>query len=61
MKTFKTETFSNLMILANRIQNGSIEPIIESIDELLALKTKENKSAWIRELSKLKETILIGF
>ena len=60
MKTFKTETFSNLMILANRIQNGSIEPIIESIDELLALKTKENKAAWIRELSKLKDTILTG-
>lgn len=60
MKTFHTDTFKKLYLLSNRIQNGTIDSVLAALDDLLKMKTRENKSAWVRELSKLRDTIVSG-
>lgn len=54
MKAFKTATFSALGKLAHEIQNGSRADCIAAIDALIAQKTEERKTAWIRELTALR-------
>ena len=60
MKTFTTETYSRLSAIAQSIQTGTNADTIALIDELIEFKTAERKSAWIREMGKLKNVILTG-
>jgi len=60
MKTFNTETYSRLAAIAQSIQTGTNANTIALIDALIEFKTQERKSAWIREMGKLKNVILTG-
>lgn len=59
-KTFKTETYSRLMDIAQSIQTGTNSDTIALIDDLIEFKTREGKPAWIREMGKLKAIIQTG-
>ena len=54
------KTFDHCRKIASLIQTGTTTETIAAIDALLAMKRKEKKKAWIRELSKLKTLITTG-